>query len=303
MIVTRTSTFNTHQQTLGDAGQTQALLNELQQQISSGLKTKSFKGLYGEVEAFTSLDDKMKRTDEFLKNNAILSSRVNLMGASLNNVTDAAREISNSLLLRRNGTANDSVGFESQLDSAWQTIASQLNISVEGRNLFGGIRTDRLPVDASSFPTLYNDEGLPESNYYRGATQDVLMRVQDGFDVPINVRADDPAIQKIYSAFALALEGHQANDEAILSRASEMMSEGIEGVNLMQVNIGTIQISLDRTAEQQGQQSLYWKGVKEEMISTDLVSASTQVAINQGILQASFQTFARISSLKLSDFL
>ena len=52
-----------------------------------------------------------------------------------------------------------------------------------------------------------------------------------------------------------------------------------------------------------GSFKLYFLGVKEEIGNADLVSVSTQVAINQGILQASFQAFAKINSLKLADFL
>ncbi len=48
---------------------------------------------------------------------------------------------------------------------------------------------------------------------------------------------------------------------------------------------------------------LYWKGVQENIGNTDLVSVSTQVAVDQGILQAAFQAFAKINSLHLSNFL
>jgi len=41
----------------------------------------------------------------------------------------------------------------------------------------------------------------------------------------------------------------------------------------------------------------------EEIGNADILGASTQISINQGILQASFRSFSILSQLRLSDFL
>lgn len=302
MAITRISSYNTYNHTMENAIGVQSRLFELQKQISSGVKTDKFQGLFGEVEAFTSLDDKMSRAEEFLKNNSILASRISLMDNALTNVTDVVTEMRNITVLRRNGTATENMGFEGQLEQLWTTIAGELNANLQGRYLFGGIRTDQPPVSAD-FPTLINNNNEPEASYYLGAAQNTSMRVQDNHDVDVNVRADNIAIQKIYAGFATALEGHNAEDDELISRAYDLMSEGLEEISLMRVEVGTIQVTLENTAEQLDKQSLYWRGIKDNMISTDLVAASSEVAINQGILQATFQAFAQINQLKLSDFL
>jgi flagellin-like hook-associated protein FlgL len=62
-------------------------------------------------------------------------------------------------------------------------------------------------------------------------------------------------------------------------------------------------VSLGEITDRHTSLSLYWKGVKENVIKTDLVAASTAVATDQAILQASFQTFAQVNRLRLLDFL
>ena len=302
MLVTRTSTFNQHNNTLVNAGAVQSSLAKLQNQISSGVKTDTFQGLLGEVEAFTSLDDKLSRSEEFVKNNGILSSRVNFMDTTLENLLEEARSIANITFLRRNGLSVDNGGYEGQLEDSWDKIASQLNINFEGRYLFAGTRTDRKAV-ADEFPTLYNAEGLPEDHYYRGSDQNIVMRAEDGLDLEIGARADDISIQKLYAGFALAREGHTSDDGEKIARAYELMSESLQDLSLMRVNLAATQIRLDQSATQQRQLQLYWQQVKGEMIGTDLVAATTQVAIEQSILQASFQAFATINQLSLSDFI
>ncbi len=303
MVVTRISTYNTHQTTRNNAGSVQNALLNLQKQISSGIKTDQFKGLSGEVEGFVALDNKIKRTDQFLKNNQILSARMQTMNSSLNQVIDAAAAFKSVMLLRRNQSIGDSLGFSAQLQSTWQAIAGQLNINLEGRYLFGGIRTDVPPVNPTEFPTIQNADLNPEDGYYQGAKEFTTMRVEDDYNITQSVRADNPAFQKIFSALAIAKQGDETKDDLLLKKAYDMMSEGLDELGEVQTTIGNTVINMENIADRQTQLKTYWQGVKESIINTDLVSASTEVATNQGILQASFQAFARINSLQLSDFL
>ena len=303
MVVTRISSYNLQQNTLGNAIGVQAKLFELQNQISSGYKTSTFQGLFGEVEAYTSLDDKIQRTDQYMKNNAITSSRINLMLESSSAVRDVATQARNIILTRRNDTGGENgAGFVNQMQQLWITISGELNASVEGRYLFGGIRTDTPPVD-NTFPSLENDSNSPEDSYYQGAKSNTQIRLQDDYDIPITARADDVSVQNIFAAFATAVEGHNNNDDTLLARAYDLMSQGLDDLGTMEVDLATIQVNMDNVAARQDKMMLYWRGVKENIVNTDLVSASTEVATNQGILQAAFQSFARINQLNLSDFL
>lgn len=303
MVITRMSSYTTHQVTRDSAASVQTQLLKLQKQISSGYKSDSFQGLSAEAEGFLALDSKMSRTDEFMKNNQILTARMQTMSSSVGGAIDITTNLRNTLLLRRNQSVADSLSFSQQLDAAFKTIAAQLNTSLEGRYLFGGTRTDTPPVDSSGIPVIYNDQGLPEDGYYQGTKQNTTMRLQDDYTLAQTVRADDPAIQKIFTAMAIAKKGNEQDDDTMLKQAYDMLSDGLSGLNDMQTTIGNTVSAMNTVAERQSQLKTYWQGVKESLVNTDLISASTEVATNQGILQASFQAFARINSLQLSDFL
>ena len=258
MSVTRVSTFNLQQQTLGNALNTQARLFGTQEQISSGFRTSTFSGLgAGQTEALTSTDDTLSRINTFLQNNAIIASRTNSQSQAVDNIIDITTETRNIIVAARNGTSTDNAGFIRQLESQFQNLAGQLNINLENRFLFGGIRTDTPPVDTSSFPELTNDEGIPEAGYYRGSDQNTLIRLQDGFELEVQARADDPAIQSIFAGLAVAREGLEEENDEKIGQSIDLISQGLEQISLLQVELASINVNLDQSADRLQRQELY----------------------------------------------
>ncbi len=302
MSVGRISTFALHQTTLRDSSKVQVSLADLQQQLSSGLKSQDFAGLGGsESEQFLLLENKIAKTDIYLNNNKIATTRINSTDNVLAQVIDTAANLK-SLISQRRNAASNSAAFPETLRGAWQSMVSQLNSSLEGRFLFGGTRTDSAPVNSDTFPTLQVD-GVPDDGYYQGSQEDVTLRADDNTEISYNVRADDLGIQQIFAGLAMAQKGHDNNSDADLVKAYDLVEKGLNGVIATQSVVNQNKVSISEINTRHESFKLYFQGVKEEIGNADLVSVSTQVAINQGILQAAFQAFAKINSLKLSDFL
>ncbi len=80
-------------------------------------------------------------------------------------------------------------------------------------------------------------------------------------------------------------------------------SRELQGIIAAQATVNANKVQLTNIDTNLASSKLYWQGIQQGIGNTDVVSVSTQVAINQGILQAAFQAFAKISSLRLSDFL
>lgn len=302
MALQRVSTYNTHQFVLGNAMQTQAQLAELQKQTSSGFKTDDFAGLDGQVQQYTDLDQKIARTSRYEENNGIILSRIETTGTALDNIVEIANSLRNLLTLRRSANTSEGLAFQTQIDSAWKALSTQLNATYEGRFLFSGTRTDVQAVNPDSFPSL-NEAGVPDDSYYNGSSGDITTRPQDNFELTYNVRGDEQGFQQLVAAMVTAKEGDAANSTQKLDQAYELINGAIENIITVQARNNANKVTVTQINENHQSLRLYWQGVKEEIINTDLVSASTQVAVNQGILQASFQIFARLSSLRLSDFL
>lgn len=302
MAVGRISTFALHQITLRDSSKVQVNLADLQQQLSSGEKSQDFAGLGGSAsEQFLLLENKIAKTDTYLNNNKIVTTRLNTTDNILGQVIDTATNLKNLISGRRNITSNTDA-FPETLKGAWQSLVSQLNTSQEGRYLFAGTRTDTQPVNPDSFPTIGTDN-VPNDSYYNGSKENIMLRADDNTEITYNVRADDTAIQKIFAGLALAQKGHDNVSDEELAKAYDLVAQGLDGVIAAQSIVNQNKVAIDNINTRHDSFKLYFQGVKEEIGNADLVSVSTQVAINQGILQASFQAFAKINSLKLSDFL
>jgi flagellar hook-associated protein 3 FlgL len=117
------------------------------------------------------------------------------------------------------------------------------------------------------------------------------------------VRANDPSFQDIFAGLAMAQQGDANNSTTDLQQAENLVQQGIKGLTALQASIGTVAGQLTASDTSLNNQKLYYQGLQETIANTDIVSVSTQVAVNQGILQAAFEAFSKITSLQLSDYL
>lgn len=302
MAVTRISTYAFHQNTLSNASRLQANIFESQTQLSSGLRARNFEGLNGSVELYATLEDKLGKSAKYIVNNRVLQARLDDTNNALSQIIDLADSLKNLLLQRRNsGVAND-LAFQQQMEGGFKTLAGLLNSNIEGRYLFAGSRTDQKPVDEDTFPTLV-ETGQPDSGYYLGSKEDITARIDDGFELTYNVRADASGFQQIVAAIATGVQGHQEGKDELIERAFDLMSSGMKEVINVQASVNSNYGQIDKASSRLTSLSVYWRGLKEDTVNADIVGLSTQLAVDQGVLQATFQTFAKINSLKLSDFL
>jgi flagellar hook-associated protein 3 FlgL len=302
MTTSRVSTYNFQQTTLRDAMDIQTRLLNTQQQISSGLRANNYKEMSGDVEQFTALDNKLQKATQYGRTNTVVGARLDTTDNALSQIIESTTNLKNLILLRRNNSTTSGLAFDQQLQGLWSTIASQLNTNSEGRYLFSGTDTATPAVDGSKIPTLVT-QGVPDAGYYQGSTDDITARVQDGIDMKYNVRADDAGFQKIIAAIATAQKGSAQGSDELLSQAYDLLQHGIERVVQVQTNVAANKVTLDQVNTQMDAMVTYWKGVKDGLVNTDLVSASTQVAADQANLQAAFQAYAKINALQLSDYL
>ncbi|MDX2112437.1 MAG: hypothetical protein SFW63_01700 [Alphaproteobacteria bacterium] len=302
MSIGRVSTFGLQQTTLRDASRTQEQLSQLQIQLSSGLKAQTFEGIANQTEQFLQLDTRISRTRLFTENNRVAITRMSTTDNVLSQSIETVTSLKSLIMQRRNGAIAGNMAFPEQLEGIWKRLSAELNTTLEGRYLFSGTRTDVAPIKSSPFPTLRVD-GVPDDGYYNGSSDDMTIRADDNIDITYNVRANEPAYQKVFAALAMAKKGHETDNQQDLIKAFELADQGLKEVISVRARVSSNKLSLEQIVERQDSLSLYWKGVKEEISNTDLVTVSTQVAVNQGVLQASFQAFARINSLRLVDFL
>lgn len=299
---TRISTLGLHQRTMNDFNKVQNNLYDLQGQISSGIKARDFKGMNGQVEQFTTIEAKIKNLNAYANNNTEAISRLKTTRQSIENIITIADQIQDLTTLRRNGGLQNDVAYDQQLKDLRLSIGKELNSSLEGRFLFGGTKTNVPPVVEGVIPESVTP-GTPDDIYYQGSKDNYILRPQENMEKQYNIRADDPAFQKLFAGISLGLQGDREKDDTKIGNAYTLISQGLEDIVRLQARVDADTVDLQNINDRHTTAVTYFKGIAESISKTDLVGASTQVAVDQSILQANFQVFARISSLKLSDYL
>ena len=304
MTIGTVSTYSILQNTLTNVTDVENKLNEAQVQLSSGNKSADFTGLGSETQQYLSADGILAKTNQYLQDNKVVNIRLTATDTALSNIITSINSLQSIFSQQLSGAANNA-SFAIQLNSAWNDITQQLNSTANGQYLFGGTKTNAPPVDANNFPTL-TVSGTPDTNYYRGSQQDITVRPQDNTLIKYNVRADEPGFQKLFAALAMAKESigaTQANSSDSISKAEDLLQDGLQDIIGIRATVGATTAQIGDINTSLTSQQLYWKNVRSDIGNTDIVSVSTQLAINQGILQAAFQAFAKITSLRLGDYL
>lgn len=301
MAIDILSTLSTFQKTLSDMGKVQNDLAKEQIQISSGIKSPDFAGMSSDTQQYLALDATIGRLTQYQNDNQVVLSRINTTSTALGQVIDTASALQKLILQRRSGSF-DATSFGAQLNGIWQQLAGQLNTNVGGKYLFSGTKTDTPPMNADLFPIL-DQIGHPDDNYYHGSQQDITVRADDDVLLTANARADDTGIQKIVAALATAKRGNDQGTDDYLAQAIALIDQGIRDTVSSRATVDANKVALTNVVKNQQSLQLYWQGLRESIGNTDVVAVSTQVAVNQGILQATFQAFAKITSLQLSNYL
>jgi flagellar hook-associated protein 3 FlgL len=280
MVNTRVSSAGIHHNTLSDALRVQSKLAKTQGQVSSGLKSQDFQGLSGQVETFVQMEGKMKKTNTFIQTNTVVLSRLQTTEVVMEQIIDISDDFKNLLMTRNNAASGPSAQFAVSAKALMKSLGSQLNTSQEGRFLFGGTKTDLPPV-----------------------VDPIPANVQENYDVDYGVRANDPAFQKLVAAMNLGLAADGANSSEQLSQATAMLASALEEIVALRAEVQQNVVNITDINERHTQLNLYWKGYTESIAKTDLTAAAIDISMDQAILQASFQTFSTITSLKLTDYL
>ena len=115
--------------TLGDVRNLQQQLGDLQEQISSGIKAKTFQQLNGQVEQYTLLESKIRRTDSYIAGNEVNIARLQTADQSMGQLVDVADEMENLIVAARNAVTSDAIPFRQQMEHLLNSMASAMNVS------------------------------------------------------------------------------------------------------------------------------------------------------------------------------
>lgn len=286
--------------TMRDVAVSQKKLSVLQNQISSGNKSADFEGLNGSVEQFAQIASQIDRAKQFKANNAVNVAKLQTADGALSKITDIADEIKNKIVGANSATIGTS-NLVQVVGDLLNSLVGELNATYNGHYIFSGTDTVNPPVPDMNFSNTV--VGVPDDNYYGGSRDDATLRADDRTDLTFPVRADAEAFQKIIAAAKQAIAAASNKDTDAMSRAQQLIQDGQSDLIALRSSIGSTVNNIQLIDDRLGAVSIYWIELSDSISKTDIVAASTEVASYQAILQASFQVYARLSQLRLSDYL
>ena len=160
--MTRVPTFSTQQLILSHTLETQARVSDLQVQLASNKKSQIYSGVSRDALQLVSLETRRMEIAQFTNNINTAENRLALMDTTIVSIEDMALELRDTLdrtLQQPNATGGNLKQMAVNLRDA---IIGLLNTRSGETHLFGGTRTDRLPVDITAAG--YSKVSLIESN-------------------------------------------------------------------------------------------------------------------------------------------
>lgn len=308
MTVTNVSTYGSLQTLLQNMGQVQSNLNDAQVQTSSGKKSQTFDGISSSVEQFTALNAQVNRLTDYQQSNGVIVGQLQTTNTALGQVTQLATSVKSLIASQLSGTTS-SAAFSQQLQSELGTLTSILNTNYSGSYIFGGTNTSTPPVKT---PVPANVQtGVPDAGYYQGSNQDSTVRISDSQTITPNISASNSAFQQLFAGIQQAISaassstasGSSSTRTAALTNAENLVDGGLQGSIALQATVNSNILTVQNATTQSQTMQTYYTGIVSNIDDSDVVALSTQVSEDTATLQASYSTFARISSLSLVNYL
>ncbi len=290
---------------------TQDRITDRQLQISTLQKSQDYAGVSADSSRIVTLESAERRIDQYLSDNTLLNLR---LGTALNSVEalqNTLDEIHTLLVdIVDDGSLADGVDKDDLADIKMQEVQDFLNISVNGRYLFAGSKTQTKPVvpgDLSTAPTFdatFNTTAEP-SFYYQGDDTVLKARIEEGVSIGYGVTAADSAFEKLVRTIRVIRSTDLADPDAAakFQNALTLLEESETELTTVELNIATRIKQVDTTNATLTTNKNYFQTAIGELEGANTYEAVAELTQDQTMLEASYNTLVRLSTLTLTSFL
>ena len=255
------------------------------------------------------LESAQERINQFMMNNNLVTIRLQTMESHTSQIFDIATEFRTLLISALNTDTNaEDIVINTVATSRLAMVATLLNVEIEGRHLFSGMKTDTVPVDLNDPTFLPPPAAYPsitaDTNYYQGDEATLVAHADDNTDVSYSIRADASGFEKLIRSLHLAETTVTSPlDRARLEDALRLAEEAINEIPDIRTNIGASLKTVELANAIHSDALLKMQENISDIENVDIPAAMARLSNDQLHLEASFMVFARLSSLSLVNFL
>ena len=307
----RVSTAGQNQLLIVDVLRQQEQLFNTQKQVTSGTKSREYQGIAADVATLVGAKTVRSRGEQFLKTNLELERVTEVQNLSLQGVVDIAADLRATLISALN--IGSGIGLRDTIDASFDAAVNFLNVQEDGRFVFGGTRTDTVPMSAGTPAAL---EALGAGNADQGFVNNQVKaqaRVDESLTVTYGVLADEvaqPLVQlfqdlMIYGTATPGTFGNPlttADRTFIISKITQS-SAAFETANIAQAEHGVAMGTIEDAKFRHEYELAFVNRFIANIEDVDIGEAVTKLNQHQLALESSFRVFSQLNKLSLLNFI
>ena len=312
-------------------------LDHLTKEVATGIKNDIPLALNGDLSRISHVDSRISMLATYQQNASEAKTMFESMQSVLERIQSSANSLGPSLMTEANTSPDDILRMRaSQVAQDFRSVFSALNTSVGGRHLFAGNRTDTAPL--GSFDDLIS--GLNAAVAGATAANDIISRIDNWFDAPTggggftdliysgndsgntriaisdertvgsDLTANSPELKNLLKGMAaltfVAESGGGLDSAAMRSLFTESGHKLVRASTDLTVARAMIGLQEAATAQTQAQntaENTSLSLIRSTLISADPYETATALQETEASIQNLYTLTARLSRLKLTDYL
>lgn len=301
-MVNRVATYPFTSTLIAENMRLQTKYADVNAQISSGLKSQTYKGIARDSQYLLSIESSVDKLTAYNANANSALATVNTMYTAMGSIQDLANSILSDVTAALGGDQVPASVLTSQANNGMTEMAALLNLRVAGRYVFSGSDIDTVPVDLSDPAWVaQTPPSVANSNYYQGNNVISSVQVSETFTVNYGVTANNTAFEQLFRAYNLIANNPTSN--AALVEASGLIQQAVDDIANVQGILSNNSKSIENQMERNDQDKTYLKELSSTIKETDIPSASVLLTEVQGQLEASYTASVRLLKLNLAQYL
>jgi flagellar hook-associated protein 3 FlgL len=307
----RVSTAGQNQLLIVDVLRQQEKLFNTQKQVTSGTKSREYQGIAADVATLVGAKTVRSRGEQFLKTNLELERVTEVQNLSLQGIVDVAADLRNTMISALN--IGSGIGLRETIDASFDAAVNFLNVQEDGRFVFGGTRTDTVPMSTGTPAAL---EALGAGNAGQAFVNNQIKaqaRVDESLTVTYGVLGDEVAqpLFQLFQDLMIYATGTASSFDNPLSAAdrtfliSKMGQAGtaFEAANMAQAEHGVAMGTIEDAKFRHEYELAFVNRFIANIEDTDIGEAVTRLNQNQLALETSFRVFSQLNKLSLLNFI
>ncbi|HLY39863.1 MAG TPA: flagellar hook-associated protein FlgL [Terracidiphilus sp.] len=263
----------------GSLDQTQAKIEQLSDELSSGLRVTKLSDDSVAAGQNVLLLDQIERDDSFTQSASLVQGQLQVADSALGGVVTQLNQAISVATGANNGTMNASqlAAVSNQLAGIRDEVVSLANTSYQGRYIFGGAQTATAPFATSGAPAVTSYGGDDHVNY---------LETPNGASIQLNMPGDQifsgPGASNVFAALnsLIADYANGVNTGGALTDAASLTS-ALNYVSAQRVTLDNSLTRLNAASDAVTSDETQVKAAQTNLMQADLPQVTTQLSLSE----------------------